>query len=437
MWYKLILLIVTLITYITQAFAQVDSVRSLSDCLELAVANNPTLRQSALDLRTNDIQYKQAKQILIPTLNGGISHGISTGRNVDPTTNLFVEETVNSGNVNLNSGLSLLNGFRILHDIRGRSSAREAGKLEFDGQINVLKLDVITAYIQVLTAEDLVTQTVQQFEVTKERLRNAEVMHREGAMAPGDYYDIKGEYSANLNTIEQNRQILNNTRTELATLLSVPVDRIGSLRRIDIPAQMQVLENERLYELARMNLPQFQAWEWRKKEAESAIKSERSGFFPSLRFDAGLNTRYSSLNSSPYTTQARDFLGRFVSVGLNIPIFNQFTVRNRVDLAKVDLERVKYEEQIALNTLRENTAKAVFDLDIARKNVDNLQQQEQSYSEAFRVAQLQFDLGATNSVIYLTAKNKLENTQNQLVIKRYEWLLQKYINDFYSGSLDL
>ena len=437
MWYKLILLIVSIIASVVQAFGQVDTIRSLSDCLELAMANNPTLRQSELELRANDIQYKQARQNLLPNLNGGISHGVSTGRNVDPTTNLFVEETVNSGSMNLNSSLVLLNGFRLFHDIRRRSSAREAGKLEFDGISNELKLDVITAYIQVLTAEDLVVQSLQQFEVTKERLRNAEVMHREGAFAPGDFYDIKGEYSANLNTIEQNRQVLNNTRTELANLLSVPVEQIGSLRRIDIPARMEVMDNKRLYELAQLNLPQFKAWEWRKKEAESIIKSERSGFFPSLRFDAGLNTNYSSLNSSSYFVQARNFLGRFASVGLSIPIFNQFAVRNRVDLAKVELERVKWEEQIALNKLRENTAKAVFDLEIARKNVDNLQKQEQSYAEAFRIAQVQFDLGATNSVIYLTAKNKLENAQNQLVIKRYEWLMQKYINDFYSGSLDL
>ncbi|MFD2600285.1 TolC family protein [Sphingobacterium corticis] len=434
---KLIILLISFVAYIAESFSQVDSVRNLSDCITLAIENNPTLRQSALNLRENNIQYKQARQSLLPNLNGGLSHGISTGRNVDPTTNQFVEETVNSGRMNLNTNLTLLNGFKIFHDIRARSSAREAGKLEFDGEANMLKLDVITAYIQVLTAEDLVTQTQQQFEVTKERLRNAEVKQREGAISPGDYYDIKGEYSMNLNTIEQNRKALNDSKTELASLLNVRVNQIGQLRRIDIPAQMQVANDQELYELAQQNLPQFKAWDWRKKQAESIIKSEKSGFMPSLQFDAGLNTNYSSLNSASYFTQARNFLGRFASVGLSIPIFNRFAVRNQIDLAKVELERVQWEEQIALNQLREQTSKAVFDLVIAKRNIDNLLEQEQSYAEAFRVAQIQFDLGATNSVTYLTAKNKLENAQNQLLIKRYEWLLQKYINDFYAGSLDL
>jgi outer membrane protein len=40
-------------------------------------------------------------------------------------------------------------------------------------------------------------------------------------------------------------------------------------------------------------------------------------------------------------------------------------------------------------------------------------------------------------VIFLTAKNKFDNSQIQLVVKQYEWLLQKYINDYYAGSLNL
>lgn len=39
-----------------------------------------------------------------------------------------------------------------------KSSAVEAGKLEREGQLNELKLDVIEAYIQVLTGQDMLKQ---------------------------------------------------------------------------------------------------------------------------------------------------------------------------------------------------------------------------------------------------------------------------------------
>src|SRR5690606_26784713 len=98
--------------------------------------------------------------------------------------------------------------FRMLHDIRMKGQAREAGRLEYEGQVNEFKLDVIEAYIQVLTAADVLEQSESQLEVMQEQLRRAEVMQEEGAFAPGDYYDIRGQLKNDENTVESNKQNL-------------------------------------------------------------------------------------------------------------------------------------------------------------------------------------------------------------------------------------
>lgn len=112
-------------------------------------------------------------------------------------------------------------------------------------------------------------------------------------------------------------------------------------------------------------------------------------------------------------------------------------VRTQVKLAKLDLDEAQWERKIQENKLREETAKAVFGMKTLRDNVNTLRQQEQSFQEAFRIAQVHFDAGNSNSVLFLTAKNKLDNTRNELLIKQYEWIMQKYINDYYTGTLDL
>jgi outer membrane protein len=68
--------------------------------------------------------------------------------------------------------------------------------------------------------------------------------------------------------------------------------------------------------------------------------------------------------------------------------------------------------------------------------ITQLRSQNENYAESFRIAKVVFELGNSNSVIFLTAKNKFDNSQIQLVVKQYEWL-QKYINDYYAGSLNL
>ena len=69
--------------------------------------------------------------------------------------------------------------------------------------------------------------------------------------------------------------------------------------------------------------------------------------------------------------------------------------------------------------------------------ITQLRSQNENFAESFRIAKVVFELGNSNSVIFLTAKNKFDNSQIQLVVKQYEWLLQKYINDYYAGSMNL
>jgi len=73
----------------------------------------------------------------------------------------------------------------------------------------------------------------------------------------------------------------------------------------------------------------------------------------------------------------------------------------------------------------------------ASNMITQLRSQNENYAESFRIAKVVFELGNSNSVIFLTAKNKYDSSQIQLLVKQYEWLLQKYINDYYAGSLNL
>lgn len=411
--------------------------RTLQECIEIALQNNARVHQSQLQVRRNRVDYRQSWQNQLPNLQANLSHGLNQGRSIDPTTNQFIEETIRAGNQSLTTDITVFNGFKMFHDIRMKSSALEAGKLEYEGQQNEVKLDVIEAYIEVLTARDMLKQAELQYEVTKEQLRRSDVMYKEGALPPADYYDIKGQANADRNTIESMKQILYNSRVNLAGLLYITENELGKIKEVPLSMDVQEQDTERLFKTARDTLPEYKSWTWRIKEAEQALKIAKSAYYPSLHLGAGLNSRYSNANNRNYLDQIKNNLGKYLSLNLQIPIFSKFITRSQVENARINLEDVHWQEQQAINILRQNTAKAVFDLRSSRESIKNLESQERSYRESFRVAQVQFDLGASNSVMYLTAKNKLDNTRNQLLLKKYEWILQKYINDYYSGKLNL
>ncbi|MEJ5054862.1 TolC family protein [Sphingobacterium sp. MYb382] len=424
---------------VSPVMGQTNPRLSLTDCITIAVANNPTLKRSELDLSRNELYYKQTKYNRLPSLNGNVSHDYNQGRSVNSTTNQFIESSYFSGSQSLNLSVPLFKGLQLLHDTRKRARAQEAGKLEFENAINELKLDVIEAYVLVLTAQDMLTQTEGQLAVTAENLKRATVLHREGAINPGDFYDLQGQFQSEQNTVENTKQALYLQEVRLASLLAIAVEELPKLEPLNLSVSLAPISGADLYKGALTHLPSIKALDWRMKEAQEDIKLAKSGYFPSLSLNAGIQSRFSSVDPAGYNywQQLKNYPSKGVSLNLRVPIFNQMTVRTQVRLAKLNLEEVEWTKKAQENKLREETSKNVFNLGALQKNVYNLKEQEQSYQEAFRIAQVHFDAGNSNSVLFLTVKNKLDASKNQLLIKQYEWLLQKYINDYYAGTLDL
>ncbi|MDR6737978.1 TolC family protein [Sphingobacterium sp. 2149] len=429
---------VTQTTTVTSTDDKQISKRSLAECVQLAIKANPTLLQNELDVRRAEVNLAQAKANRLPDVGANLQHSLTSGRSQDNSTLQYISSNNSTGYFSLDASVPLFRGFRLFHDIRMRADAKAAGKLTFDTQINALKLDVITAYIQSLTAQDILRQSEMQTEVTREQVRRAESMHKEGAINPGDYFDLKGQLANDVNTIENNRQLLYSSRVKLAALLNMDENQLGELENLRIKESGQRLDAKQLYEMAVDQLPDIQALDYRIKVAERDIKIAKSYYYPSLSLSAGLGSNYSKLGiQGTYWSQMRNNVGKSISLNLSVPIFNHLQVYNNVRLAKLDLQSAKFQKEIQQNILRSATSNAVFNLQNASNMITQLRSQNENYAESFRIAKVVFELGNSNSVIFLTAKNKYDNSQIQLLVKQYEWLLQKYINDYYAGSLNL
>lgn len=414
-----------------------EKVWTLEEVMEFALGNNSGLQRGELGLKGQQMDHQQALLNGLPAVSASVGHGISQGRSVDPTTNQFTESTFASGSQGLSADMMLFNGFRLLHDVRMKGQAREAGKLEFEGQVGEFKLDVIEAYIQVLTAADMLVQAENQLEVTREQLRRAETMHQEGAFAPGDYYDIRGQLKNDENYVATSKQNLYAARLRLARLMQLNEAQLGSLAPLTSRLADYVdTEQERaLFETAQKELPQFRALDFRIGESRQQIGVARSAFYPTLGLSAGMNSRFSDQYDGNYMTQFNQNLGKYVSVSLRIPIFNRLQTLNQVKQARLGYEDALLQKEIQLHLLKEETSKAVFDLKTTAATVRNLLEQISHYEESFRIAQVQFEAGNSNSFLFLTAKNKADAARQQLVIRQYEHLLQQYINDYYRGEL--
>src|SRR5512138_3388063 len=84
---------------------------TLQQCVETGIANNLDVLQGDLEAQADEINWKQAKLNMLPDLNGTASHGINTGRSIDPFTNTYLNQNNSYASYGLGAGVTIFNGF--------------------------------------------------------------------------------------------------------------------------------------------------------------------------------------------------------------------------------------------------------------------------------------------------------------------------------------
>ena len=410
---------------------------TLEQSIALALEHNRDVQQGQLQSQLSRINLRQAKHNLLPTLDASMNHGYSQGRTINPTTNQYVEENFTSGGQSVNSSLVLFDGLQMFRNITQQAHAYRASQLDEQVMEEQVALDVTAAYINVLTAKDMVAQIDSQVAVTLRQVERSTVLFDEGNIPPGDYYDLKGQYASELNSLNDAKNTLNENLLNLFGLMNLPFDGDVSLTPLqELPlSATPVSDADTLYQRATEQLGIIKAAEHRQLEAEFSLKAARSAYLPTLSMGAGLSSNYSKDGMGSYYDQVQNNLGRSLSFTLSIPILSRLQTRNNVARAKLYLIDAEQAAEASRNQLQQITHQVLFNLEAAKERYKNLKEQVAHYSESFRIAEVRFDTGAINSVDYLIAKNKMDNANANLVIARYQWHLRQRIVDYYNGEL--
>lgn len=468
----LIPVVLSLLTH-TGSWAQAPRF-SLKKCIQTAHANNIEARQSNLQVEAAEVAHRQSKSNLLPDLNGNITHGVNSGRSIDPFTNSYVNQKVNYASYGIGSGMVLFNGGRLQNSIKQNAYAYDASKMESQQVKDNLTLGVMLAYLLVLSNEDLVQLSQAQVQVTQKQVERLEVLHRQGAISPPQLYELKGQMKEEELSVVNNRAALANAKLALSQLMNIPYDSALTLERISMEELLYRYPStaDEVYRQAIDHLAAVKAAELRNRSAAAGVRSVKGELFPTLLLNGNLNTNYSSaasrdvlLNSTeaptadyvilngnkvPVLTRQNNYASEritygsqlsnnvFTNVGvtLRIPIFNASLTRNRIKLATIEQRNT---ELVAENTkveLRRQVDQAYVHMGNAWDRYKVLTDGVAAYTEAFRAAEIRFNAGVGTSIDYLIAKNNLDRASGNLVMARYEYLLRVRVLDFYAGTMN-
>ena len=212
--------------------AKSQTTYSLQQCIDSALKNNIPVKQSALDMETARVNWKQSKDNLLPTLGVDASHGLNTGRSIDPFTNTYVNQSVNRAGYGASADLVLFNGGSLQNRVKENATAYEASRMEWQQSKDNLVLNVILAYLSVLNNEDQLQVAYQQASTSQAALDRLQVLNSQGAVKPSDVSDLKVQLMNDQLNILNSKNQLESSKLVLSQWMNKQYDSAMRLERM-------------------------------------------------------------------------------------------------------------------------------------------------------------------------------------------------------------
>ena len=445
---------------------------TLKEAIDLGIKNNLGVNQADLRMQQQDISFKQTRAMMLPNLNASANFGMNQGRSIDPFTNSFINQNVNYSSYGASSNVLLFNGGSLQNKIKENKLGFEASKMELQQAKDNVTINIILAYLQILSTEEALNQSRQQRIVTDKQAERLKILNDEGAIAPALYYDIKGQVANEEIGIADQKASLEYATLNICQLLNIPYDKnlkVESLNESEFDINYSHTPED-IYVQALNNFAEIKAVRFRKESAEKAIRSAKGDLFPVLSLGGSMNTNYSSvatqsvfLNTTevpstnyvdmngtkfPVIVQQNNFkvsninygkqlnnnLFTSVNLGLSIPLFNASQTRSRIKLAKINFKNSEIEEENTRIELQQSIERAYVQLSNSLSKYKLLQDQVGAFTESFRSAEIRFNSGDITSVDYLIAKNNLDRAKINLIISKYDFVLRAKVLDYYRGE---
>lgn len=445
---------------------------TLQQCVEAGIAYNLDVQQSDIQRRTNKINWDQSRLNRLPDLNGVANAGINQGRSIDPFTNSYITDKVNYSNYGISSSVILFNGFSLNNSVKQNALAYEASKMDWQQAKDNVTINIILAYLQVLSNQDLLTQAINQAELSKKQVERLDILNKDGAIQPSLFYDLKGQYANDQLSIISTQNALETSKVNLAQLMNVPYDKNIELERLNVAdyATLYEADPSKIYQQALQQFAQVKAVDLRTQSAEKGVKVARGQLFPTLGFNGNAGTNYSSvatrdvllgtsdvassdyvlIGTTPtpvfkkrtdirtekinYGKQLNNNVSTSFSLDLQIPLFNGLFARNRVKLAQLGLKNNDLVAKATKTQLQQSIEQAYINMSSASERYKTLLVQVSAFNESFRAAEARFDAGVGTSIDYLTAKNNLDRANINVITAKYDYVLRTKILDYYQGK---
>ena len=440
---------ILVLSCMTSSFSYGDDLVSI---LQLALENDPTLRQAEANYRENREGMIQTRASLLPSIGlGGSTSRLTSG----PTDSVYVDvpEPISGQSIRtrvaedhsfrpgLNNhgwGMNLTQSVLNLANWYSFQSAKardKAAAVNLAAQEQDLIMRVATAYFDVLRAIDTLETNAQEEEAALRSLEQTRQREEVGLVAITDVFDSQAAYDLAQNTTILQQDILQSRYEALAAITGQPHPSIEVLREdfpiLEVDGSLDDWENE-----AENSSLAIAAAEYNLEASRKNLKARKSDHLPTIDFSSGWNHNV----TAPIVSQGIQIGGgafdrTSLALSLSIPIYSGGAISSRKRAAEYNVISAQESLNLTERQLTQNIRNAYRRVNTDVLVIAQRQQSITSAQSALDATELGAEVGTRNIVEVLRARENLYRALRQYADARYSYVLDSLILRQVAGIL--
>jgi outer membrane protein len=450
---------------------------TLEQCVEKAWLNNLQLEQSQLNLQNAELAVENAKGNFLPNLNGQATHGYNWGQRIDPFTNSFASQRIQSNSFGVSSAIDLFTGGQNWANYKKAMSDAEQASLNLENAKNQLALRVSNAFLSVVMNAEFLKMASATADNSLQQLNRLKKQLSLGAISEANVAEMEAQYSSDAAAQVNAQNNYNLSKLSLAQLIRLSANEMSTFEvvypnldqfKVDVPLPPKSL----ILETALNAQPVIKSAQVGMVSAKWAKKSAMGAYYPRLSASMSLGTGYSGaakvLNGSPdslsfpigtvigsndivlsypqlvysaddykvksFGSQFQDNVNRSFFMSLTIPIFNGFQVRNNVKRAVINEQNAALNLEIAKQQLVTDVETAYAGAIAAAQTYQANKTSLESNQKSYQWMSTRYENGAINATELSISRNRLDIAKAQMIRAQLDLIFKQNIIQFYMNQ---
>ena len=382
---------------------------NLDETIQRALENNRTIKRSIASRASAYWALRRARRSSGPTVSWSTQANAVGGSSYNNDT---YDHRLFSNTAQLSYPIYAGNSLK-----EGRISARygiNSADMELENSLQLIRQTATNYYYNVLRCRNQIEVDEDNVRTLTEHLNNVNAQFKAGTVAKADVLSSQVRLANAQQSLVTAQNDYDVAVATLSSYLLLPADTI--IRAQDqLTYQPYNLSLQNCTAFALENRPDIAAADYAIKQAESGVRSAKSGYRPSVNALAtkGLNGK------SPFSDNIGDSWTAGISANWNI--FDNGVTAAQVESAKAALASAEESAAEIRETVQLEVQSAFLTLHAAEKNISTTQVAIASAEEDFKIAQVRYAAGVGTNLDVMDASDKLTQAKNNYYTALYTY----------------